>query len=90
MSKKEYQFIKPLSKKPSLKPKAKIQTKTRKAVDEFIESSIEYAEVTLDMPKSGTKGLLIGLNRAIGKERKDKYEARLTTDNKVVLIRKKV
>jgi hypothetical protein len=32
---------------------------------------------------------LIGLNRAIGKERKDRYEARLTTDNKVVVIKKK-
>jgi hypothetical protein len=29
------------------------------------------------MPKSGVKGLLIGLNRAVGKERKDRYEARL-------------
>jgi hypothetical protein len=41
------------------------------------------------MPKSGVKGLVIGLNRAVGKERKDRYKARLTTDNKVVLIKKK-
>jgi len=42
------------------------------------------------MSKSGSvKGLLIGLNRAVGKERKDRYEARLTIDNKVVFIKEK-
>jgi len=49
---------------------------------------LDCAEVNLEMPKSAVKGLLIGLNRAIEKERKDKCEGRLkTTDNKVVLIK---
>lgn len=89
MSKKEYSFIKPLTKRPTLKPKSKITTNTRKAVDEFIASNLEYAEVALEKSKSGNKGLLIGLNRAIGKDRKDSYEARETSDGKVVLIKKK-
>ena len=86
---KEYLFIKPLTKKPILKPKTKKIVDSKKAVEEFISSGLQFAEVSLEMPKSGTKGLLIGLNRAIGKQRKDTYEARLTIDNKVVLIKKK-
>lgn len=87
--KKEYKFIKPLAKKPSLKPKAKKLTDTKKAVEEFIESGLDYAEVSIPLPKSGTRGLMVGLGRAIGGERKDQYEVRLTEDGKVVLIKKK-
>lgn len=72
-----------------MKPKAKPTSNTAKAVQEFIDSGFDYAEVMLEMPPSGTKGLLIGLNRSIGKGRKDKYEARETSDGKVVLIKKK-
>jgi len=88
VSKKESFLIKPLTRKPVLKPKAKVQTNSARAIQEFIDSGLEFAEVSLEMPRSGAKGLLIGLNKAIGKDRKDKYEARLTTDNKVVLIKK--
>lgn len=88
-SEKELHWIRPLIKKPVLKPKAKVQTNTAKAVQEFIDSSLEYAEVTIKVPKSGTKGLMIGLGKAIGKARKDKYEVRQTTDGKIVLIKKK-
>lgn len=89
MSKEKYQFIKPLAKKPTLKPKAQVQPNTSKAVQEFIESGLDYAEVSLELSKSGVRGLLIGLNKAIGKDRKEEYEARSTIDGKIVLIRKK-
>ena len=90
MSKKEYKFIKPLAETPKLKPKAKVKTFTRRAVDEFIASGLTSAEVTLEsVHASSIRGLMIGLGKAIGKDRKDKYEVRQTTDGKVVLIKKK-
>jgi hypothetical protein len=60
---KEYQFIKPLSKKPELPTAAPRESKTRKIAEEFVNSGIKYAEVLpIEEYKSVTS-----LARAIGR-----------------------